>query len=125
MKEILLTAAVVTLVYFVVRKRNAAMVRQKQPTSPVRPIVDPLRSKAIRRGVYLFFALMLAATAIFIYLEWREDYQVIDVRVVNSRTGKEVVYQAHRGDVDARSFVTIDGRRISVADVERIEMGGH
>ncbi len=121
-KEMLLTASVVALVYLVVRKRSGMAARRRPPATVAAATTDPSRHIAMRRGVYLFFGLMLAVSAAFVYVEWRENDRVIDVRVVNSRTGKTVRYRAHRGDVGSRSFTTVDGRTVMVADVERIEV---
>jgi hypothetical protein len=68
--------------------------------------------------------LMLVATAVFLYTEWREAYQVVDVRVINSHTGAAQTYRAHLKDVQGRSFETLDGRIVTLADVERMELGG-
>ena len=44
------------------------------------------------------------------------------MRVINANTGEGVTYQARREDVAGRSFRTLDGRRITLADVERMEL---
>jgi hypothetical protein len=46
---------------------------------------------------------------------------VIFIRVVDTRSGRAVEYQAARGDIDDREFVTTDGRRIVLAETERLE----
>jgi len=48
---------------------------------------------------------------------------VVSVRVINANTGSSVSYQARRGDVKDRSLETVDGRRVVLAAVERLEFG--
>ncbi|MBF0163034.1 MAG: hypothetical protein HQM01_00800 [Magnetococcales bacterium] len=58
----------------------------------------------------------------FIYHDWQEAHQVVDVRVVHVQTMHTTVYQAQRNKIQGRSFDTLDGRRITLADVERMEI---
>jgi len=67
---------------------------------------------------------MLLATGMFLYAEWREAYQVVTVRVINSHTGVARSYRARLKDVQGRSFATLDGRMVTLADVESMELGG-
>ena len=60
---------------------------------------------------------------IILFFDWREDYRVVELRVVNTNTGRAQEYRAHKGDVENRRFVTVDGRVVTLADVERLEMG--
>ena len=66
---------------------------------------------------------MLVGSGVYFYFQWKDAYQVVSVRIIDTRSGKEVVYQAYKGDVDGRSFQTTDGRIVTLAEVERLELG--
>ncbi len=65
---------------------------------------------------------MILGSGLFLYMEWQDRYRVVTVSVVNTQTGERTDYQAHRMDVEARSFITLDGVEINVAATERIEL---
>ena len=64
---------------------------------------------------------MLLASAYFLYEYWRDRNEVIFIRVVDAGSGRAAEYQAQRGDIQEREFVTTDGRRIVLAATERLE----
>jgi len=72
--------------------------------------------------LYLFIGLMLLATAVMLYFDLEKNYRVVTVRVINSDNGQVVEYRARRGDIDGRTFETLDGRVVTLADVERMEL---
>ena len=47
---------------------------------------------------------------------------MVTIRVVNSQTQEVVTYHAQRGKIRGRHFETLDGREVTVAEVERLEM---
>jgi TRAP-type C4-dicarboxylate transport system permease small subunit len=121
--KLLLTALVIAGAIFAIRLRNrsAEVDVQAQRLSP--PVIAGTR-RLPWVFAYSFLLLALVGTGIYLFLAWRDASQVVDVRVIDSRSGREVVYQAYRGDVGERSFETTDGRRVSLAEVERLELGG-
>ena len=64
----------------------------------------------------------VAISGLYFYLEWQRANDEVQVRVVNSRTGAYQSYLARKVDVGARRFITLDGRQITIADVERLEI---
>ena len=76
-------------------------------------------------AAYGAVGIMLAGFALFVYFQWQDTWQVVTVRVIDAGSGKESTYQAHKGDVGGRSFTTTDGRTVNLAEVERMELGGH
>ncbi len=115
--KILLTVAVVLGGALVLRRRAARL--QRAPAPPPRRVA-PLR-RLPHYAAYGLVSIMLAGALYFIYLEWEGRYQIVTVRVVDTRSGNAVTYQAYRGDVAARSLLTLDGRMVSLAEVERME----
>ena len=99
---------------------------------PMVPKVEYLAAKSeqevnansrMRLASYLFILFMVLAAGSFLYLEWRDQYRVVEITVINTNTGDEVAYRARRGDVDGRVFETLDGRVVRLADIERLELG--
>jgi len=80
-------------------------------------------TSSIRLASYALILFMVVATSGFLYFEWRDQYRVVEVVVINSHTGDKVAYRARRGDVDGRVFETLDGLVVRLADVERLELG--
>ena len=77
-----------------------------------------------RVAAWSLVVLMVVGSAVLLYSQWREGYQVVNVRIVNSNTGVARSYQARLKDIEGRSFQTLDGRVVTLADVERMELGG-
>ena len=116
--KIVFTLAVVALAYLAIRMRSRAVeaeqtVRSKGPSPQI---------LAPRVVAYVFLAVaVLTGTALFL-MEWHDDRQVVTIRVINSRTGDVVVYEAYKGRIYGRRFETLDGRVVTVAEVDRIEL---
>jgi len=112
------TAAVILGAYLVIRtrmRRDPERGRAEETYSP--PI---LSAAALRNLGYGLLGLMLVGSALYLFLGWSSDQDLVRVQVINANTGATTDYQAHRGDVEGRSFQTIDGRRVTLADVERM-----
>lgn len=122
--KILFTAAVIALVYLVARNRGTTVKGEALKQIPATAEINRNDDTRIPRYLaYAFLGLMLAGSGVFIFLQWQDQYRVVTVRVVNTNTGKSVDYRARRGDVQERSFETLDGRRVVLAAVERLELG--
>lgn len=74
--------------------------------------------RALATGVV---TLMILASAFLLYDHWRDSSEVIYIRVVDASSGRAAEYQAQRGDIEDREFITTDGRRIVLAETERLE----
>jgi hypothetical protein len=66
-------------------------------------------------------ALMIVASGFLLYDHWRDNNEVIVIRVVDASSGRSTEYRAVRGDIGERVFTTLDGRRIVLAETERLE----
>jgi hypothetical protein len=119
--KLLITAAVAYIAYLVVRSRRkdadgsapgaAPASRRRMPLIPV--AVVKLSASAV-------VALMLTGSAFYLFQRWEQARQVVDVQVVNPYNGQVQTYHTRRGDIDGRSFRTLDGRTIRIAEMERI-----
>jgi hypothetical protein len=119
--KLLFTIGVIFVAWLVLRNR------QKRMSAPPPP--EPRLQAPPRTGVnpwkwagYLLVVVMILGSGLFLYAEWQDRYRVVTVSVVNTQTGERIDYQARRMDVEDRRFVTLDGREVSVANTERIEL---
>jgi len=119
--KILLTLAVILGAYHVLRAR---MRRDRESASkpssrPPMPLVPPGILKAIAYGLVVA---MVAGSLLWLYLDYTAGREVVMVRVINATTGSVTIYEARRADVEGRRFTTLDGRPVTLADVDRMEL---
>jgi hypothetical protein len=114
--KILLTILVIAGALLVVRKR------QPQPSPRQRSAADGTPN---RRPLYLalsFAALTAAVSGLAYYWHWQDAHQVFIVRVVNTQSNSEQLFQVYRDGVKGRSFQTTDGLMITLSANERMEV---
>lgn len=116
--KVLFTIAVILVVALIWRTR-------KPPNGdvPVAPrLINPASTRWPIKGLALGTgALMLVASAYLLYDHWRDNSEVIFIRVVDASSGRTAEYRAHRGEIEDREFTTVDGRHIVLAETERLE----
>ena len=115
--KLLFTVGLVALIYLGIRTR----LRQPPPAADRAPAGGP--SRLPRLAAWALIGVMLLISSVILFFEWREGYRVVDLRVINTNTGSSQSYRAHKDDVEDRRFVTVDGLVVTLADVERLEMG--
>ncbi len=114
--KILFTLAVIGLVFATVRFRG------RPARAPAPPPKKPAGKPWIKALAVSVIVLMLVGTAVIIYLNWRDSHQVLQVQVIDSRSGRVSNYQVYRGELQERRFVTLDGRQVRLAETERLEV---
>lgn len=123
--KLLLTAVVIAGALLTLRMRNQRHLRHLGSPAPV--LNAPSTSRQRRRLPQLLAVgaavLMLTGAGLYLYHQWRDAYQVVTVRVIDTRSDRVISYQAYKGDIDGRTFITTDGRVVSLAEVERLEIG--
>ena len=123
--KLLLTLGVIFVAWLVLRNRSR---RNRLPAVGQAPRLQPPQTRGSERlprlAAYALITGMLLASAVVLYLQWRDEYRVVTVRVINTQTGQVLTYEARRGDVAQHRFQTLDGRTVYVAEIERIEVGG-
>ncbi|MBF0188626.1 MAG: hypothetical protein HQL50_11950 [Magnetococcales bacterium] len=78
-----------------------------------------------RRFRIAFSFAALAASlgvAVSVYTDWKDDQRQILIRVINAQNGDVSTYRALKKDLHMRTFRTLDGTMVTVADMERIEV---
>ena len=121
--KLLLMALVIAGAVLTVRMRQPG----REPARPVAPAPAPSsggRFSPVRIAAAAVVLLMILGTGLFLYLQWRDAHEIVVVRVVDSSSGRSVTYEAYQSDVEGRSFRTLDGRVVTLAEVERMELSG-
>ena len=77
-----------------------------------------------RLAAYLFLILMFGAAAILYYQRWQDDHTVLTISLFRDGLSAPVTFQVYKYQLDSRSFTTLDGILITVADSERMEVQG-
>ena len=117
--KILFTIAVILVVALIWRTRRPtgqALSAEPRLVNPGRRSRWPI--KGLATGA---IALMLLASAYLLYQHYRDANEVIFIRVVDASSGRQAEYRATRGEIGDREFTTVDGRRIVLAETERLE----
>lgn len=97
-----------------------APLRHPSPARPTHP--GWLPAGAPLAIAYVLVAVMLAGTGLYLFEGWEAGRRPVTVRVINANTGEVITYRVSPKDVTGRSFRTLDGRRVTLADVERMEI---
>jgi len=117
--KILFTLGVILVVMLIWRTRQPAPDQTRLPPRVINP------PSARRRGWFALAiaaaVLMLVASGLLLYDYWRDNNEVIVIRVIDARSGQAAEYRAQRGEIRDREFVTTDGRRVVLAETERLE----
>ncbi len=95
-------------------------VAMEQSAQPI-PVAG---SSAIKFAAIGVVVIGLLGAGLYLYYQWQDNYQIVTVRVIDTRSGSEATYQAYKGDIDGRTFYTTEGRQVTLAEVERLEIGG-
>ena len=78
----------------------------------------------LRLGAYIFLTLMVGLGAVLYYFDWLDDHIILTVNLHRDNLSQPVSYEVYKYQLEDRSFVTIDGRTITVASSERMEILG-
>ncbi len=116
--KILLTLAVIFGAYLVLRTRFRSARRSPVPRLVTQAPLIP--GVSIRAMAYGLVVAMGAGSLGWLYLDWRESQTVVSVQVINANTGSIVRYEARRSQIEGRRLTTLDGRRVILAEVERM-----
>lgn len=127
--KLLLTLAVIAIAYLFVRQRQLEVNKSEDKTGTTANVAQeqPRRdelSKDLRTGAYLFLVMMSCLAAALFYFDWRDDHSILTVNLHRDSEAQPVSYQVYKFQLQDRSFTTIDGRQITVASSERMEIIG-
>ncbi|MGB5737501.1 MAG: hypothetical protein WBM40_23990 [Thiohalocapsa sp.] len=131
--KFLVTAVVIYIAYLVIRSRyqgsdqgadqgpgqdsriaDRSGVQSSKPTLPALPL------GAVKVVAYATVALMVFGSGFYLFQSWDRQHQVVEVQVINPYSGQVQRYEVRRGDIEGRTFRTLDGRLIRIAEMERL-----
>lgn len=112
--KILFTISVIAAVILFVKLRRRQV--------PQTPQAEDETAQGFRWLALVAVGLMVIGSGIFVWQAWRDASEVLVLKVIDTRSGQVTEYRAYRSDVDGRAFRTVDGRRISLAETERLEV---
>ncbi|MBK5929185.1 hypothetical protein [Halochromatium salexigens] len=123
--KLLLTATVILVAWLVVRKRwraeGEAPLRLRAASQSRASAAEPLMPRgAVKLAAYGIVVLMLAGTGFYLFQDWQHARAIVQLQVINVYTGETEHYEARRSEIDRRSFRTLDGRHIQIAEMERL-----
>jgi len=116
--KILFTLAVITLCTWYYSAKSGDKPR-------LREVINPALIKRKKRMLQValgFMGIMVIAAGIIVYQDINAPPAVVTVHVINTQSGEKISYRAIKDDIQGDSFTTLDGRRIYVAGVERLEV---
>ncbi|MBF0195267.1 MAG: hypothetical protein HQL71_11965 [Magnetococcales bacterium] len=119
--KILLPITVIAIVYFLGRFHA----RKDQPTAIESQETNKLplpKSNTFQLVAYALVVSVASLAGWYVYQDWQESKLMVRIRVINAKSGKVTLYDAPKGMVFGRAFTTADGRRVTLADVERMEV---
>lgn len=119
--KIILPAFIIGVVYFLGRG-HASTTRRVIITQSHGYLKRWGQSPWIGRLAMILVLSAVTSAGWMVYSNWQMGRAVVEVRVVNAKTGDATVYQAIRDKIYGRMFTTVDGRRVTLADVERMEV---
>ncbi|MDG2141648.1 MAG: hypothetical protein P8K27_09135, partial [Gammaproteobacteria bacterium] len=100
LSKFLITLIVVVIAFFVVRQRNLG------GANPTRKSIQASKSKKdspkdeftddLRKGAYIFLALMISLGATLYYFDWKDDHTVVTIHLHRSNESQPVSYQAYK-----------------------------
>ncbi|MAJ55751.1 MAG: hypothetical protein CBC67_06860 [Gammaproteobacteria bacterium TMED107] len=128
--KILLTLAVIAIAYLMVRrdlgsKRETAMsATLKIAAGDQNKSSNPTLHDDLRTASYLFLFFMVVVGATLYYYRWLDDHQLITVRLYSTDRADPASYEVYKYQLAERSFTTVDGRVITVAGSDRMEVIG-
>ena len=128
LSKFFITATVIIIAFFIVRQRHLSpktikakplALSSKRKESPKSELATDLRA-----GAYLFLFLMVGLGAALYYFDWVDDHIILTINLHRDNLSKPVSYEVYKYQLEDRSFITTDGRTVTVASSERMEILG-
>lgn len=114
--KVLFTLIVIVAVALIFRQKTEA--RRGDGRRRQRTPQTGIQSKTI---VYAILGLIIAISALLFFLHWQNQHRIINI-IVTDGSGATATYQAYKKSIEGRSFVTLDGREVTLGDNDRVEM---
>lgn len=123
--KILVTALVILGCYAFLRfQRNKQLAPSNQSQNTGNAQAGNAVSFSFRWLAICLVTLTFATAAGFFIYDWQDNRELLTVKVINPHNGESVSYQVYKGDLQERSFETVQGQVIRVSHSERMEVSG-
>jgi hypothetical protein len=113
--KIFFTIVVIVIVALVFRTKTAP-----QKAKVVKP-EEPDGSLSVRTVAYIIIVGLVVVSSTIFYFKYQSDNKIINIRII-SDDGTSTVYQAHQKSIKGRQFETLDHRKVTLGESDRIEM---
>ncbi|MBF0613057.1 MAG: hypothetical protein G8345_18675 [Magnetococcales bacterium] len=114
--KIALPLALIAIIYWLGRRHGGRKEPDRLPPPP------PPMSQKKRRFLLGFLVAGIGVIVGTAVDWWLDRHQVMLVRVIHTQSNHTTVYKAQRYLIHHRTFETVDGMKIILADAERMEM---
>jgi multisubunit Na+/H+ antiporter MnhB subunit len=115
--KILFTIFVIIVVALVFRVKT--MRERPQAAKPADSAARGISAKVI---AYTLVGLVVALSGLIYLLHWQDQHTIVNIQVVDGGSGKTATYQAYKKSIEGREFVTLDGRKVTLGNSDRVEM---
>ena len=78
-------------------------------------------SLSVRTVAYIIIVALVVISSTIFYFKYQSDNKIINIRII-SDDGTSTVYQAHQKSIKGRQFETLDHRKVTLGESDRIEM---
>ncbi|WP_085441612.1 hypothetical protein [Magnetofaba australis] len=116
---ILAIASIYALGRFQAQRKEALITPEQAEALRAQEVAD---QRAGRRAGLIALLLLVTLAATMAYFYWRDANKEMLIRVINIQSGETQIYRARNKDLHDRVFTTLDGRRVRLADLERMEV---
>ena len=113
--KILITLAVIIIVALVFRTRATPAV------SPTARAPDEPGALSVRGVAYVLLGILLLTAAGVFIIKFQANNKIITIHVI-SDDGVSATYQARQKNIKGRRFTTLDNKRVTLGEGDRIEM---
>jgi len=119
-KQLLITLAVAAIVIVLARMKRARTDARATRQEIITSSQPSSRTTSMVVG-YSLAAIMILATAGISWMRYQEANAIVQVEVVDARSGERTIYQVRRKNLGEREFRTVDGRVVSLGASDRME----
>ena len=128
LSKFFITATVIIIAFLIVRQRHlsAKTIKAKPLALSSKRKESPKSELAadLRIGAYFFLFLMVGLGAALYYFDWVDDHIILTINLHRDNLSEPVSYEVYKYQLEDRSFITTDGRTVTVASSERMEILG-
>ena len=115
--KILFTLVVMIVVALVFKTKTAPKARVIEVSEPEEG------SLSVKTVAYLIVGILVIISATIFVFKYQSDNRIINIRVI-AEDGTSTVYQARQKEIKGRQFLTLDNKKVTLGESDRIEMEG-